>query len=323
MAFMVMPILSVKAQDCPEGVTGADCDLLTAAGKAQYTSFTIDSYTVGINVKGAPTGDVVVDVKGSGAIDGSKLMPGGTMLTDTTEILKALLMVLTIDAKVDASGKSQAGTIEVRFVDGVAYFKASMQGDTWFKADVEKLLAAGGGMGMNPADMVDMGSNAALTEALNALTKLSGVATTTVTDGPEIGGVKTRQFTTEINVAALVNGLLGPDFRAQLKTLAGQFGAPIDDAALAQLSGVVTMFEPLLKATKISAVQYIGVDDKLVYGADLMFATTVDAMTGAMFGLTNALSVDINFSIRLSGVNKPVTVEPVADATDLPLPGSN
>jgi hypothetical protein len=309
------PAVSVKAATCLPGLEEADCKLVEGATAAAngLKSLTIDSYTVKLEVIGSPTGDVKVNVNGTGGMDTSAITP--EMMSNPTELLKALVFALTADAAIEAPNAPAGGVIEVRIVEGVVYAKI---GEQWVKQDVEKALAASGGF--DASALMGLANNPAAGASNELLMQIPGAVNGSAEDGPEIAGKATRAITTSIDVSALVNGLLSEDMRPMLAQLMASIpgGQAIDESQLRQLGAAVAMFEPILKATEIRFTQYVGKDDMVPYGLDLKFATVIDPSVGAMFGLQQTLSLNIEFSVRVSNVNGGFTAEVPADAQELP-----
>ncbi|CAG0954011.1 hypothetical protein ANRL4_00257 [Anaerolineae bacterium] len=314
MTLAFAPVFTTNAQGCPEGLSADDCALLDAAGKANVTSFTIDAYTVKLNVKGIPGSEMSADISGTGGMDLSKMASFDP--AKLAESLKDAVIALTADVKATQAGTEQASGLEVRIVEGVVYVKVSQMGDKWYKADLAAVLANSSSAGI---DMGTFEGLAGSTGMMDGLGNIPGLITGSAADGEDIAGVKTRAITINVNLGAFVSALSDPTASAGLLEVLKQAGLPVDDSMLQQLTMVAAMLKPVFDNTKISLTQYIGTETKMLHGFDVNVSVKLDATSAAMLGAPSPVDFEFAFTIRMSKLGEGFTVEPVADAAELPL----
>jgi len=281
------------------GLSSDDCALIDAVNASKNNVFTIDSWSVKVNVSGTPGGDVTADISGTGAVDASAVKADPAK---TDSFYTGLKLQLAGSGTVNASGKEQKGDFEIRIVDNTLFAKLNGQ---WFKGDMKSLadsqsssLGSLGSMGSMGSSGLDFASLAALPGLLKAEAK----------DGPAIGEQKTRQVTLTVDLGAVVN----PANLDAVKKALGPAGAQADML----LAG----FGSILQNVKITLVGYYGVDSKHFHGLDLSINATIAKEAAAMLGsaLANDVKADISFSTRLTKFDEAVTVEAVPDAKPLP-----
>jgi hypothetical protein len=317
----------VRAQDCPPGLSAEDCALLAKINTPteMASSFKIEGFSINIAVTGAPTGDLSLDVTGSGALDTSKVDSAALSGGDTAALIKGLIFQLAMNAALKQGGSDQAGDLEIRIVGGEVYLKGAMvTGGRWFKLPPEQLAgAAGGGLPVDPGMAQGLAENPAIVGALTQLfSSIPSAVTYSAAGGPTVGGKATRAITTSVNLEAIVKGLFAAGNRDALKSLLGALGAgPVDDAQLAQLDQIVVLLEPTLKATKIEFTVYGEPTEGKFAGFALVIQTTVDQTLAGLLGGTNPISVSVKAEVKVAEMGQPVTVEAPADAVTPP--GSN
>jgi len=325
------PALTTRAQGsyCPTGLSADDCKLLTDAGAGQSSvkTFVVD-YSINLKTTGTPS-DITASITGNGPIDISKI-DTTSAATDPTSALKSLVLEDKVAVDVTAAGSpEQKVNAEIRIVGGVAYFMSdNMNGGKWYKADMSKGMGSMSSAAMNPAQIAKTFDP----KTLAALTSLFGTAITGASaDGPTIDGVATKQITINLDAEAFVKALGTPDAATAIMALAASQGQTVTADQIAQgqkqMTQFVTLLDPTLKATKIAFVVAVDPAAKQYREFKLTFSTTVDAQTAALFGggsgAAKAITVDFSFDAKLSGLNAPVKVDPVADAVDASTSGSS
>jgi hypothetical protein len=333
---VVPAVSSVRAQgaSCLPGLDEATCTLFSeaSANMGTVTKFVMD-YTIDVT---AP--DTVVNIQGNGPIDVTELtgtaagmMEGGT--TDPTAALAGLTMQQTMTASVDAQGESQSGTFEFRIVDGVLYFTGDEATDgQWMKLDLAKAVAAAQEAGSNTGGMQVGGMDPAQAQA--AAMQLMGALMTPevaaafsdpskfieaeVSDGGDVDGVSTQKITVNLKLGEVLGLLTGPDGAKIAEALAPVFGLTAENSAM--ITGMATMFKPVLDASTFSFSWWIDPEAKQFRGFGINIDVTVDAQTQMMMGSTEAaedVQVKVDFLVTLSAIGEDVVVEPVADATEI------
>lgn len=326
-AFGVSTPLGVRAQGACT-LSAEDCALIEAvtANSDKHTKFTIESWALTASVTGMPSGDVNVDISGNGAVDVSNFDP--TTMSDPAAALKNLVLALNIaSASVKVGAAEQKGDLEIRIVDGFLYLKGSnstAMGGTdgkWLKISLDQLL-------QNPEfkssfeQAFQAGTQAGMAGAgMGGMAMMPNLVSMEAGDGPTVGGAATRAITTSINFAELAKMLSDPSASQAFQNLPGGAGA--------QLSALLPMLQPILNGTKFSFVQYLGKDDKLFHGFDInlsiddisMFMMMMGGSSGA--APTGPAKVDVKFTVRLTGIGEAVNVQVPAEATEMPIPGSN
>lgn len=323
MVMAAASVVTTNAQGatlCPKGLTADDCSLLT--GSKAATSFVMD-YTVTAKTAGT-TSDFDLEVKGSGPIDVSKVTAG----TDPSKMYAGLLFQTKMDASLAAGSQKQAGSIEIRIVDGFIYINGDQATKgKWMKVDLAKVTQSSmSGLPVSPSSL-----NTAVDPAL--ITALEGLAGDALSgksaDGPTVDGVATKQITVSLDLNALVKSLgtdKGAAAIAQIAAMVpgGASASGMDPKQIQQaVSQFQPMLEPTLKATTISFSWLIDPAAKQYRGFSAIIKTTVDPALAAMMSggaggaAPKAISVDLELNVTLSKLGAPVTVDPVADAVDM------
>jgi len=319
-----VPAATTRAQDDCFGLESGDCELLKAAeANTGVTAFVMD-YDMTLRVAGLPQGqDVDFKLDGSGPIDFSALVGA----TDQTAAIKDLVMQNVINIAYTMGEQSEDATVEIRIVDGTLYFNDGEKG--WQKQSIEQAMASsmsGFPMGGMMGGMGGMSSTTSpkITEVLSMLSQIEGVVTTTAEDGPEVDGVATREITVNLNIAALLKGLNTPEGKELIMSLVAMSGQEIPEEELTTQLSQVSMFAAALQTTldntSLSFGYLVGSTDNNIHGFNLDFTTTVDQQTATAFSngqLTAPIDVDFHFTVQLSDINEPVTVEPVAEAVEV------
>jgi hypothetical protein len=337
-------VTAVQAQGaCLPGLQQSDCDLMTAAGAnaGNLNSFNI-TYNVTVKATGLegltiPSGsspqtlhdiDIKIDGNGPFSLDKSKLSAGAS--SDPTAALQnvmALTLGQVIKGSVKVGSQSQNANIELRIVDGKVYFKtdnpellpAQLKGDVnnWLMSTLDPKMMSGMMGGNNPlgsamAGGAMMGSQADAAKAM--VQQFLSVPGFITTQKQEAGD----EVTYTINVS-LVTLLKSEQFKPMLKSIMASQGggSQMTDQQLNQSLAVVT---PFLENFKLSFDYTVGTQDKLTHGFALHTSINLKPEQVTMVtGASNAKPVDaaIDFSFKLTDVNKPVKVDSVPDAKDV------
>jgi hypothetical protein len=294
----------------------------------KLTSFTMD-YTLTLKADtGDPAKNIDLKVTGKGpfGLDTTKLSGDSK---DPMAAIGALTMANVIDASMTSNGKDVKGTFEFRIVGGDLYFMGDMatQGK-WQKINIGKALTAAMANPMVSGMMSGKGTGAAsnpamaamqdpeVMKALMSIPNIPGVITATRGDDITIGSEKVAVFTYDLDVLKLVQAKeFAPVLKAALKGQSA--GAEVTDKQVAQIVAAANMF---LKDFKFSVTRYVGADDKLPHGIGITFSLKLDAATAGMVMSSpdaKPVSIDFNFDIKLDKIGEAVTVDPVADATEI------
>lgn len=298
------PALTVSAQDCPPGISADDCKLMTDAmgmNASKLSSFAMD-FTVNASVKGVEGGDITLQVSGSGGIDTSKV---DMTAEDPMTALAGLIFSIMMDAKASGGGMDQAGSVEIRIVDGNAYGKGFDGTDTWQKVSAEELFSQLGAMsGDMSGGMGDIGGllgnldNPALAGLLGAV-----VTTYSATDGPNIDG-STRAITASTDLKPLLTALADPQIAEALSQV-----IPQDDPNVAQIGSLLPLLGALFSEAKIDSTTYYGTDGTF-RGFKLSASLVVDGQMAAMLtGSPTNIDVKLELDVRLTKLGEPFTVE--------------
>jgi len=340
-ALMVMAPAAKPAQaqgtgDNMYGLKADDAALLQAAfgNLKDLNSFTMD-YTLTAKVSGTGTSDGDVTVTGNGpfAIDKSKItMPAaGTapMSMDPaamTAALSALTMQNTIKATANMASKSQNGAFEFRIVGGVLYFMCdtATQGK-WMKvnlADAIKqaqasnpMMSSGGASSAAQSQITALMADPSIMSALQAIPNIPGFITASRGADVTVGDQPSAQISVVFDIGKLAAAKeIKPLISAALKAQSGTAPDP------SQVDQISTLAGTLLGKTTITVTWLVGTTDKMFHGFGLNVDATVDAsmFTGSTTGPT---VVKFNFLVKMTDLNKAVTVDPVADAVAVPMSG--
>jgi hypothetical protein len=339
-----MTITRAQGTACLPGLQEADCTLLTAAGKGSISSVTM-AYTLAVKVtgiEGVKSGsstlhDISLNVAGNGplSLDKSKLPAGLTPGDPSAAIAGVAALTLGNAIKIDLTNgpDAQSRSFEFRIIDSKVYWKsdnADMYPNSQ-KDQVGKWLV----MPIDPSQMSSMpgfsnammgsammsGSGAAQAQAMmQQFMAVPGFITATRSDAND-----EATFTVNVSIATL---LKSPQFKPILTALASSMGggssSPMDPA---QLDAMLGMSTPYFENLKITATSVVGTKYQLAHGVGFHISLSLTAAQlqslGALFGgsssgsmpkLTNPLSADVNFMIKLSNLNQPITLTAPADA---------
>ncbi len=295
-----VPALTVSAQDCPTGISADDCKLMADAmgmNASKLSSFAMD-FTVNALVKGVEGGDITLEVSGSGGIDTSKV---DMTAENVTAALAGLISRVAMDAKASGGGMDQAGSVEIRIVDGNAYGKGFDGTDTWRKVSAEELFsqlgALSGGMG-DIGGLLGNLDNPALAGLFGAT-----VTTYSATDGPNIDG-STRAITASTDLKPVLQALADPQIAEALSQI-----IPQDDPSVAQIGGMLPLLGALFSEAKIDSTTYYGTDGTF-RGFKLSVSLVVDGQMAAMLtGSPTNIDVKLDLDVRLTKLGEPFTVE--------------
>ncbi len=319
----------VQAQGGISGLTPEIQALLAEALAKPITSFAME-YDLSLKSSGIPSGDVDVTVKGTGAVDLSKLAGAA----DPTAALKNLVFQHSMDASVKAAGQSQSAKQEHRIVSGVLYVN---DGKSWQKLDLTKLVAMlasnpmfsgmpmpGGAASPNPQQIEALTKILSDPKFLKAVTDASKSISVASKAGPKVDNLDTTQIDLVIKLSVIKPFLSDPELLKALITATGQ---EVDEATLAQLpmmTAMVAQFDKTLQDSSITLTVLVGTKDKFVNGLGLAVVLKADPSVSALISggaSTKAVSADFNFLVKLSKLNQAVKAPDVpADAKDM-VPG--
>jgi len=332
---------SVQAQGSPNfGLSDADAKLL----KDSFSSFKAKSfqmdYTFKVNVTGAPNGDATVDVTGSGpfAFDATKMTPGGGQMA----ALGGLTFQNVISANVTSAKTTMNSTTEIRIVDGEIYVKGDMATKgKWMKANLADALktAQSSMTKMNP--MMGGPGGAATPSAAGmqaaAMTIFSDPdVQTALAQIPNIPGfiVAKRGADQTVDTVTVATITVTADFtkfaaspafksliKAGLKFQATQKGADPTTVTDDQVTSFATIAQSTLKKGTITLTFLVGAKGEGIRGFGFSVDASVDS--SMMTGKTTPINATVDFLIKLSKLDQPVTVDVPAGATDFPMPGAS
>jgi len=338
-ALMVMAPAAKPAQAQGDGsmfgLKADDVALLKAgfANLATLNSFTMD-YTLTAKVTGTGTSDGDVSVTGNGgfAVDKSKItMPAAGAMPMTMDpaataaALNAITMQNTIKATANMASGSQSGSFEFRIVGGILYF----MGDTatkgkWMKlnlndamkqASASNPMMSGSGASAAQAQIATLFSDPAILTALQSIPTIPGFITASRGDDVTVGDQASAQIIAVLDIGKLAGAKeIKPLISAMLKAQSGTAPDP------SQVDQISTLAGTLLGKTTVTVKWLVGTTDKQIHGFGLNIDATVDAsmFTGSTTGPT---VVKFDFLVKLTNINQPVKVDPVADAADVPMGG--
>lgn len=307
------PTAVTRAQECPVGLEAADCTLFTDA-------------FAGLNGLTSLTSDYTFTFSTTGLSSDSSINATGTLVADITSLSSndpsQFLFSFTADGSVDAGGQNQTGAIELRIVDGTAYINT---GDQWFKAPVEELInqansatgMGGTGSGSGSSALPEGVDPVAILGAFSALASNIDQAELFTWTGEDVEGG--RQITLTVNTAEILNALEDPDVITALQSALGPSGASLTEA---QVKQITTLLRPTLEASTFQFSWTIDPESKAFTGFGVNVEINVDQSLAGMAGSTGAVKLALNLDVDIRDLNETVTIEPVADAQDLPNMGT-
>jgi hypothetical protein len=292
---------------------------------------------VGIKDSAGAAQDVDLSIDGTGpfSFDKSKL-PADMKTTDLASILKGvagLTLGNTVKFDIKAGGQSQTGALDFRIINSKMYYKAdnadmypSDQKDAVGKWLVQALDAAslgslpgGSSLGaiMGGAAMTG-GDTAAAQQMMAQLVAVPGFITAKRSDAND-----EATFNIDVNIGTL---LKAKEFLPILQGIMAMSGGAAGGQTMdpKQVNAMVAMIAPFFDNLKITVTSVVGTKDQLMHGFGLHIALKLTAeqmvQLQALGGGTpsenapGALDADINFTFKMSDLNKPISLEAPADA---------
>lgn len=294
------------------GLSAEDFQLLTGANAASVTGLNSLSFnfTTSLTLSGAPGSNVTATLNGTGAFDGSN--------ADNP------VFQLAIKGDAAVEGQNMPLDVEIRVVDGIAYFRATDpstgQDSGWQGATLEQLgtqlesFSSSSPIPLNPTDLASGQMDPEVQEALGGIMGALGsidpasfISMSRVAD-EAVNGVNTAHFSVNFDAASLVSS---PEFGQVIAVaMEAQSGEAMPEG---QAAGVAAMFGSALKDSRFTFDQFIDPATMQVRRAVLDLAVNVDPATLGQEG--DPVAFAFNFDITLDGYNQPVSVVAPEGAT--------
>lgn len=303
MAFILLVVPSLFAQEETFGLSDADFELFTAANAAttEVDSFAFD-FTASYSLTGAgEDGDGIANLTGSGVLGG-----GDNPVFE-----------LAVTGEVKEAGETTPLDLQVRLVDGVLYWVDNTNDEGWQGQTMEDLTSqlgslAGGmtGTGVNPEDLAsgDLSGLSGMEGVSEAMTALSQLEPSEFISMSRTDSEGLAQFTIDFSISDLLSSpSLAPLFMMGISGGAGVEGMEIDEE---QMAAMASMFAAMFSEATVTFDEYVDPATSLVQRAVLDINLPLPDMTGS--GQTTTIA--LNFDVNLSGFNEPVAVEAPADA---------
>jgi len=334
-----MTTTHAQGNACLPGLQAADCDLMTAASKGSITSMVMD-YALTVNVtglEGVKSGsdtlhDLSLNVTGNGpySLDKTKLPANASAPTDLTSLMSdaaALTLGNTIKVDLKYGPTALSRSLEFRIIDSKVYYmgdSADMYPTSqknlvgkWLMTPIDPstLSKATGNSSMSSAmmgaGMMNSSSMAQMQAMMQQFATVPGFITATRSDANDEATI-----TINVDIATL---LKSPQFKPILTSIMASMGNSSQAPDDSQMTAMLTMFTPYFENLKITATDVIGTQDQLTHGIGfhLTLALTAQQLqtlaamggkSGSAPQFTNPLNADINFSIKLSNLNQPITL---------------
>jgi hypothetical protein len=299
LSFALFLVLALLLATVPFAMAQEETFGLSAEDFALFSSPNVDAdsasfdYSVDVNITGAPDGDVMVALTGSGAfaMDDSG-NPVGT---------------LTVTGTADSAGESMPLNAEFRLVDNVIYF--NMGDGNWMGQTLDEAMAGASSMvpmPVNPADIIsgDIAENPEASEAMGemmgALSSLEPAEYISIT---RLGDENNQaHFQVSVDLA----GLMSSDAFMQLMTSAGSMSG--DES----MAGMAPMLAMMFQDASLTWDQFVDLAENRLRQGILDFAMSVNpAMMGASED-ASATPVDVAFNLDISNIQYDVPVSVTA-----------
>jgi hypothetical protein len=297
---IVAPVSQAQLDPCL-GLSASDCALINEASAntlASAQSF-FQEWTIDFSVNGVP---------GSGAISFNAVGSGPVVL-DMMNADLPLKFDQTINVSFNDGTTGDSGAVQARIVDGVFYFES---GQGWMGVNLLEVAnnpALAGQLPINPEDLMSGDIPGLDTEALgSALPALLGLVNTPGFLNYSRSGA---DFTFVADLAALTKS---PDFSTALINLSGALGEQGQ-----QIAGFGMILPMLLSEGKITVVQTVNEEARIVTGLQFLVNASVNA--GMLTGDSAAapVVVDLKFTVSLSRVNEAFDIVAPEGAMMMPL----
>lgn len=277
------------AQDQTFGLSADDYALFTSPNmNAKSLGF---DFAVNLNVTGAPDGDVVVDLSGSG------LFGEGTN--------SAVVGSLTLTGTANASGNEIPVNFEMRIVDGIIYVNLG-DGNGWQGQSLDDFMSQLGSLSPLPVNPMDLASGnlsdnpeaaQAMGSIMSAFQDFDPATLISMSRLDDMNG----QAHFQVNVD--LQSFLASDTFNQLMGAAGDISG--DDS----VSSMGPMIAMLFKDINLSWDEFIEMETKLIRQGVLNFGLTVDP---SAMGQQDAKPVTAAFKLDLNNIQYDVPVEVTA-----------
>jgi len=329
----------VQAQTNNFGLSDADAQLLSDG----FTNFKAKSFQMNYSFKVDGTGipdsdDVSINVTGSGglAYDPAKLSAASA---NPTAAAGGITLSQVIKASAKTGTVDQSDNVEVRIVSGEVYFKDDVgTKGKWMKLSLADAIKQAQSMNpMTGGSSATSGSAQAskmqqaimglmmdptIGESLSQIPTIPGFIVAKRGADQTVDDVRAATITVTFDFTKLVaSPVIKPLVKAVLTANAEQSGqtANITDD---QVTSVITLAKALLKKGTLTLTVLVGTTDKIMRGFGFNIDASVDtsAFNPSAKGPTN---VTVDFLIKLSKLDQPVKVEPVADAVDMKMPSAS
>lgn len=281
-----------QAQGSTFGLSDGDYDLFNAANAA-IASISASQFEFALNfaTSGVPGASVSIDLEGSGAFDTSGASP-------------ALQLTLSGSAQVPDEVPIEA---ELRVVDEVIYINfldPATGTQTWQGISTDDLTSftesdVVPGLPMSGA-LTDPAQLSSAFMAAFATLDPSEFITISRLNDEAVNDVNTTHFRSDFSLTDFAST---DAFAAMLSAAASAGGAT--DFSTTDLSAASQMVGMMVSDSSISFDQYFGEEDELLRRAALNIEVTIN---GAMMGMTEPVSLSLNFAIDLTDHNQPQTI---------------
>jgi hypothetical protein len=276
---------------------------LSAEDFALFTSQNADSdalgfdFAVDLSVTGAPEGNVVVDLSGSGAFGMDAAgMPVGT---------------LDLSGSADVGAGSQPFSLQVIMVDGIVYFNLG-DGSGWMGQSLDSAMSGLEDMMALPVDPAALASGdmSALEDNPQAMQALGEVMNALSTFDPatliSIARLADMNSQAHFQVNIDIMSFFASDAFNQMMTAVGEASGDESVAGMGMLIGM------LLQDVRLTFDQFIGLEDSRVRQGVLDFGLTVDPSALGEEG--GPITVDFKLDVSNIDYNPSISVSAPADA---------
>jgi len=295
------PVSQAQDLDPCLGLSASDCALINEASAntlASAQSF-FQEWTIDFSVSGVPD---------SGAISFNAVGSGPVALNMMSADLP-LKFDQTMNVSFNDGTNSSSGPVQARLVDGVFYFES---GQGWMGVNLLEVAnnpALADQLPINPEDLMSGDISGLDTEALgSALPALLGLVNTPGFLNYSRSGA---DFTFVADLAALTKS---PDFSTAIMDLSGALGEQGQ-----QIAGLGMILPMLLSEGKITVVQTVNEEARLITGLQFLVNASVNAGMLTDDSAAAPIVVDLKFTVKLSRANEAFDIVAPEGAMMMPL----
>jgi hypothetical protein len=280
LALMLAAVPFAMAQEETFGLSAEDFALLSSPNMdADSASF---DYSIALNVTGAPDGDVIVALSGSGAF--------------ATDDNGNLVGSLTVTGTADAQGESTPINVEFRVVDNILYF--NMGDDNWLGQPLDEAMSSLSDVAPLPVDpdelmSGDMSDNPEAMQALGEM--MAAFAELEPEQYINISRLGDENNQAHFQISIDLAGLMSSDAFTQAMTSAGTMAG--DDS----VGSMAPMLAMIFQNSSLTWDQFVDLAENRLRQGILAFAMSVNpAMMGAQDA--SATPVDVAFTLDISNI---------------------